>query len=177
VARVKIRRDRLFRSQGAQPPSEDVRIKEIDDVVIQVTQVFCPNGHNLVTESKGLFDGQPGIWLKVSDGTRSGEVVLSPFHGDHARLGFTDFKDGTRVRISCPICDVPLPRLSRCSCGQGDMVALYLTPSLEEGQVVALCDVWGCHRSKVFDQAQLLSAYLEDDEPPALIGESEVPYH
>jgi hypothetical protein len=39
---------------------------------------------------------------------------------------------------------------------------LYLTPELDDGRVVALCNVWGCHRSKVFDQAQLLSAYMQD---------------
>jgi hypothetical protein len=33
---------------------------------------------------------------------------------------------------------------------------------LDDGNVVAICNTWGCHRSKVFDQAQLLAAYLEE---------------
>lgn len=160
----KIKRDRLVRLGDLGGAVKGGYIRALDDVVIQVTQAYCPNGHNLVNADKGTFEGAPGIWLKVSAGGKTGEVVLSPYHGDHRRLGFTDFEDGTRVEIACPVCGVPLPRLIPCSCGSGDMVALYLTPDLDEGHVVALCDVWGCHRSKVFDQAQLLSAYLEEGE-------------
>ncbi|MBN2496600.1 MAG: hypothetical protein JXR96_18570 [Deltaproteobacteria bacterium] len=156
----KIDRDRLHRPTEAKA-SPDSQIREVDEVVIQVTQAFCPNGHNLVCNFKLLFDGEPGISLWVSDGEREGEVVLSPFHGDHSRQGLSDFDPGSKLTISCPICRHQLPRLSKCSCERGELFTLYLTPTLDDSHVVALCDIWGCHRSKVFDQAQLLSAYMD----------------
>jgi hypothetical protein len=163
VAKKDIKRDRLHRPQSDSGPSQDSFIQELDEVVIQVTQAFCPEGHNLVYNRDVLFDGEPGISLWVSDGRREGEVVLSPFHGDHSRQSEIDFDPGQLLEIRCPICKTPLPELSDCSCADNArLFALYLTPALDEGHVVALCNAWGCHRSKVFDQAQLLSAYMED---------------
>jgi hypothetical protein len=134
----------------------------VEEVIIQVTQAFCPNGHNLVRNRRQLFDGSPGISLLVSDGSDCQDVILSPFHGDHSRKGKACFADGTRLEVYCPVCRAQLPILSPCTCGKGNLVMLYLTDGLDDGNVVALCDVWGCHRSKVFDQAQLLAAYLDD---------------
>ncbi len=163
MAKDDIKRERLIRPQDAPKPSPNSFIQEVDDVVIQVTQAFCPNGHNLVRNHDVLFDGEPGISLWVSDGEKEGEVILSPFHGDHARKGMIDFKIGTTLKIFCPECKAELPKLSNCSCSDhGSLFGLYLTPELDEGHVVALCNIWGCHQSKVFDQAQLLSAYLEE---------------
>jgi hypothetical protein len=158
-----IERRKLHRPKAGPKPSPHSKLREVDAVVIQVTQLFCPKGHNLVRDREHLFDGQMGLCLWVSDGEKAGEVILSPFHGDHRRLGLTDFAKGTRLTIACPICKAPLPRLSACGCkDKGDLVKLYLTPELSEENLVALCNVWGCHRSKVFDQAQLLSAYIEE---------------
>jgi hypothetical protein len=163
VSKTSIKKDKLQRPFGAPHPSKKTRIKELDDVVIQVTQVFCPNGHNLVRNRRQLFDGSPGISLLVSDGDTSDTVILSPYHGDASRKGKASFPDGTRVEVSCPVCKAQLPKLGACNCeGDGELFMLYLTPELDDGRVVALCNVWGCHRSKVFDQAQLLSAYLQD---------------
>jgi len=154
---------KLHRPTVSAGPSADSHIREVDDVIIQVTQVFCHNGHNLILNSEKLFDGQPGISLLVSNGKTSGEVVLSPFHGDHRRRGMQDFKDGEHITVSCPVCKEELKPLAPCSCSKdGRLVKLYLTPKISEDNIVGLCNVWGCHRSKVFDQAQLLSAYVED---------------
>jgi len=157
----KFDREKIHRPDKDKSPSQDSQIREVDDVIIQVTQAFCHNGHNLVMNQEELFDGAPGISLLVSDGQSEGEVILSPYHGDHRRRGKQDFDDGTKLTVSCPVCREKLRELSPCTCDQGGMlVKLYLTPDLNEDHVVALCDVWGCHRSKVFDQAQLLSAYV-----------------
>ena len=163
MSKSKIDREKIHRPKEASAPSADSHIQEVDDVVIQVTQVFCQNGHNLIHNQEELFDGAPGISLMVSDGTSSGEVILSPFHGDHRRKGKTDFSEGARLTISCPECGEELKELSTCSCDKGGMtVKLYLTPDCSEDHIVALCSVWGCHRSKVFDQAQLLSSYEDE---------------
>lgn len=163
MAKKDIDRERLHRPVDAPTPSPDSFIEEVDDVIIQVTQAFCPKGHNLVRNHEILFDGAPGISLWVSDGQTEGEVILSPYHGDHARKGLVDFQVGQQLTIACPECRTELPSLAECSCGDhASLFGLYLTPKLDDGDVVALCNVWGCHRSKVFDQFQLLSAYLED---------------
>ena len=162
VPKATIERGKIHRPFGVPAPSPDARIKEVDDVVIQVTQAFCPNGHNLVRNRRQLFDGSPGISLWVSDGTNSGEVILSPFHGDHSKKSGLKFTKGSPLEVACPVCKAQLPVLSPCTCACGQLVMLYLTPQLDDGNVVAVCNSWGCHRSKVFDQAQLLAAYLED---------------
>jgi hypothetical protein len=161
VSKSSIQKEKIHRPSGSHPSSQS-HIREVDDVIIQVTQAYCPSGHNLVRNQTLLFDGQPGVSLWLSDGQREGEVVLSPFHGDHTKQGL-EFPDGSRLEITCPECRNQLPKLQPCTCpDNGDLVVVYLTPELDDGHVVALCNIWGCFRSKVFDQAQLLAAYLED---------------
>ncbi len=162
VDKPNIDRDKIHRPNETQPPSNDSHIRQVDDVVIQVTQAFCPKGHNLVRNKDILYYGEMGISLWVSDGEKEGEVVLSPFHGEHNRKGMIDFADGTKLQISCPVCRAPLPRISKCSCETGELYGIYMTEDCSEGNMVALCNVWGCHRSKVYDQAELLSAYMEE---------------
>ena len=148
----KIDRDKLRRPAGRTKPSPDSHLRELDDVVIQVTQVFCPRGHDLVFPHEDSFDGEPGIHLLVRHGKQEGRVILSPFHGDHRRRTELDFPEGTRVEVCCPVCGTKFPRLTACGCRwDGGLFKLYLTPSLSEDHLVALCDIWGCHRSKVFD--------------------------
>ncbi len=166
MAKKDIQQEKIHRPGDAPRPSADSFIKELPEtegVVIQVTQAFCPKGHNLVRNHEALFDGEPGISLWVSDGQREGEVILSPFHGDHTRLGLDGFSEGAVLEISCPECRTSLPRLSKCSCRKGaELVGIFLTPALSKGQMAAVCNAWGCHRSKVFDQAQLLAAYMQE---------------
>lgn len=162
MVKERIDKNKLKRPSKGMKPSPDSQIREVDEVIIQVTQVFCPNGHNLVRPHEDLFDGAPGINLLVSDGRRQGTVILSPYHGDHRRRGEIDFPEGSRLQVLCPECHELLPELGPCTCHwQGRLFKLYLTPALSDNQVVALCDVWGCHRSTVFDQAQVLSAFIE----------------
>jgi hypothetical protein len=162
VAKKDIKKEHLHRPSDSPEPSNDLGIEHVDDVVIQVTQAYCPNGHSLIRNRDELFDGCPGISLWISDGQTEGEVLISPYHGDPSRKGQPSFKEGQSISIACPECKAKLPRLSTCACKNGaSLLAVFLTKSLDEGQVIGLCDVWGCHRSKIFDQAQLLAAYME----------------
>jgi hypothetical protein len=157
-----IDKERIQRHSVA-PPSDETCAKEINGVVIQVTQAFCPEGHNLLFNEDELFDGARGISLYASDGQSEGEVILSPFHGDHRRKGKVDFEKGSELNISCPICKIPFERLSDCICPEkGELFKIYMTPNCNDSHVVALCNIWGCHRSKVFDQAQLLATYEQE---------------
>jgi hypothetical protein len=164
MAKQDIQQDRLRISNTPEPNSP---IKQVDDVFIVVTQAFCPNGHNVIDEATSeLFDGYPGIRLKVAHGTQSGEVHLSPFHGDESKRGKTDWEPGTRLEVRCPICDVPLPSIAKCRCDtgngqEGELIKLFLSPALNDSHVMALCNVWGCRHSRTIDNWQLISEFID----------------
>jgi hypothetical protein len=147
--------------RSAVTSDESVTVEKERDVFVIVTKLFCPNGHNLVNTEGDRFDGFGGIELLVSDGKTEGVVELSPFHGDSSKHG-PDFEEGVRLSVRCPKCHVELPTLARCTCGgHGMLRKLYLTPKLDDSSVVAVCDVWGCPRSRVIDENEILSEYLE----------------
>ncbi len=151
------------------PPPVDSSLKQVDDVFIVVTQAFCPNGHNLIVDFENGnydfecdFDGFPGLKIKLDSGVESGEIVLSPFHGDNSKKGKTHWKTGTKLVISCPYCGAVLPRLASCKCpDNGDLVKIYLSPSLTESNVLAICNIWGCRRSHTIDNWEMISEYLD----------------
>jgi hypothetical protein len=153
---------------SATPPSNSA-IKQVDDVFIVITQAFCPNGHNLIADfSAGDydfecdFDGFPGLKLCLESAVESAEVVLSPFHGDSSKKGKTDWRAGSKLNVLCPQCRTPLPRLASCRCPEnGDLVKVYLSPSLTDSHVLALCNVWGCRRSHTIDNWEIISEYLD----------------
>jgi len=164
MAKKDIQQDRLRISNNPAPNSP---IKQLDDVVIVVTQAFCPYGHNLIDESSSeMFDGYPGIRLKLVRGEESGEVHLSPFHGDGSKKGRVDWEPGTRLEVRCPVCDAPLPRIAKCHCdtgvGQdGDVIKIFLNPGLDDSHIIALCNVWGCRHSRTIDNWQLISEFVD----------------
>jgi hypothetical protein len=149
------------------PPAANSPIKKVDDVFIVVTQAFCPNGHNVIDETTSEpFDGYPGIRLRVAHGDRSGEVHLSPFHGDNTKRGMIDWEPGTKLEVRCPICNVLLPRLAKCHCDtgngqEGDMIKLFLSPALNDSHIMAFCNVWGCRHSRTIDNWQLISEFID----------------
>ncbi|MFO8071492.1 MAG: hypothetical protein R6V85_06415 [Polyangia bacterium] len=127
--------------------------------VIAVTRVFCPNGHNLVDESSGArFNGYPGIAVNAKGRHTGGKVILSPIHGDDTRFGETDFEPGEILEVTCPVCGVALPVIGPCGCQEDSkLVGLYLDEKLEDGNQVALCNAWGCLRSRITDRFQIIS--------------------
>ncbi len=143
-------------------PPPDSTLKQVDDVFIVISQAFCPNGHNLVTDDNADFDGYPGLKVRLESGEKSGNVVLSPFHGDDSKKGATDWVPGDKLRISCSICNEPLAKMASCRCdGKGDLVKLYLTPNLSDSHVLAMCNIWGCRRSRTINNWQIISEYLD----------------
>lgn len=147
-------------------PPPDSSLKQVDEVFIIVTQAYCPNGHNLIEEENQNpeydFDGYPGLRVHLETSSEGGDVVLSPFHGDDSKRGKTDWKVGTKVKVKCPICKTDLPRLASCRCEEGgDLVKVFLTPALSDSHVMAICNIWGCRRSRTIDNWQIISEYLE----------------
>lgn len=155
----------LVRISVAPPPCSS--IKQVDDVFILITQAFCPNGHNLVSEQNELFDGYPGIKLKLNAEDIKDEIIyVSPFQGDKSKKGKLDWKDGTKLDIKCPHCDISLPFIAKCNCessdGQvGQLLKLYLTPALSDADILVLCNIWGCSKSKIIDNWNIISEYFE----------------
>jgi len=127
--------------------------------VIAVTKAYCPNGHNLVTaESGARFNGFPGISIMVEGRSTRGIVVLSPIHGDDTKFGENDFDPGEQVRLTCPQCGAALPSIQPCGCTpDSQLVGMYLDEDLVDGNQVAICNVWGCLRSRVTDRFQIIS--------------------
>ncbi|MCD6499959.1 MAG: hypothetical protein J7M25_16820 [Deltaproteobacteria bacterium] len=159
MAKEDIRKDAL--RVHSPEASHDAGVSVEDDVVVIVTKLFCPNGHNLVNQESHKFDGYGGIRLLVSDGKVEDVVELSPFHGDLTKYGPT-FETGTKLSIRCPDCGVELPVLAKCGCEwHGDLRKLYLTESIDDAYLVTVCDVWGCPRSRVIDGNEILSEFLE----------------
>lgn len=151
---------------GGPQPSPETKV-EVEGVQMIVTQVFCPNGHDLIKSSSVAFDDNPGISLLVTDGDEEDIVVCSPVHGDPRKAHSVTHRIGAKLDIKCPECRTDLERLLPCSCGKGELVNLYLTPALNDGQVAAVCNVWGCPRSRVIDKWQIISEFVEAEEKSA----------
>jgi len=151
------------------PIPEEKSVAAIRGVTIVITQAFCPNGHNLVRRNDVLFDGYPGVSLFVECGDFADEVILSPIHGDHAKIGMPRaVLDGTRCVIRCPECEVELPKIADCGCEHGgDLVGLYLREDRSEGDVVGVCNILGCYRSRVMDKWEILSEFIQAEDGPA----------
>jgi len=162
-----IDKSKLLVPEGGPHASPELKLQTMDEVVAILTQVFCPNGHNVVEFSTVSFDDQKGISLMVDDGQHEDVVVISPFHGDPRKTHSVAFKVGTKLGISCPICKEPFQILLPCTCGKGELVGLFLSPALSESQVAAVCNVWGCPRSRVIDNWQIISQFVEEEERAA----------
>lgn len=144
-------------------PSEESQIlveQEEPQIIVVLTQVFCPNGHNLVGLSDQKFDGYPGISFWVKSGDTEGEVVVSPIHGDHEKRG-PDFPAGAKLSLACPVCKVELPELTNCGCHEhAKLRKLFLTSKLNDAHIMAVCDIMGCPRSRVIDSYEMFSEYI-----------------
>lgn len=131
-----------------------------DGSFIIVTQAFCPKGHDLVAYPGPTFDGFPGISIHVVAGGVDEIVTLSPMHGDDRRQGSEAFEPGTQCQLSCPVCGEGLPSFGDCDCGKGRLHAIELVRK-GGGEVVALCDVAECHRSRVAEGLDVLALFDE----------------
>ena len=155
-----IDRDSLVFPQGAPSLSEESGAALCDGAFIIVAQAFCPNGHDLIAYPGALFDGFPGISVRVKADEIDEVVVLSPMHGDERKRGGEDIPRGTSCVLSCPICEAELPTIGPCDCGEGNLHSVDLVPRAG-GEIAAVCDVAGCRRSRVADGLDVLAAFEE----------------
>ena len=139
-----------------------------DEVLIIVTQAYGPTGENLVGVSDVTFDGYPALTVGVRyDGGKETHVHLSPFHGDRRKKGGGDeIEVGTKCELFCPVSGKLLDRLDtgkRTKDG-ADYFAIYLSKRLNEGEMVAISDIWGDYHSRIVDHFELISAWATQEE-------------
>ncbi len=153
------------RSPAPREKSNIELLKHDGQVQVVLGQAFGPKGDNLIGIDDTQFDGHAALTLKVRAAGREGLTHISPIHGDDRKTGFIDIPVGTKCELLCPVSGEVLPKLPPVP---GDETtsyyALYLTPELSEGAVVGISDVWGHYHSRVVDNFELISTWL-DSEP------------
>jgi hypothetical protein len=137
-------------------------LEDPSGVTVVVTQAFGPKGDNLIGIRDVEFDGYPALTLLLEADGRQGEVHISPIHGDERKSGFTDIAPGTRCRLLCPVSRQPLERIDVEGDDETSYYAVYLTPQLSAGSMVAISDRWGHYHSRIVDNFELISLWLRE---------------
>ena len=144
-------------------PSPRTALKKEEERV-RLAAAYCPRGDNLMIEGAPTFDGEPGVCLEVSDGKTEGLVTLSPFHGDHRKIGM-EFPPGTVLTLRCPVCHVELDPIAPCTCSPDGMFhALYTVPKRSAQNFAGVCRVWGCLRSFTKDSGHIMSEFRPETQ-------------
>lgn len=146
-----------FDEKGMMIIPNPVKGKVVDaEKVIIVKEVYCPNGHNLIS-SRVSFNGYPGILLKIEKGAEVGFVGLSPIYGEKCRVSIDiDLKPGELYDLFCPECGEILPIHSSCRCG-GDFIALFLSPQNDFSECIGICNRVDCPNSKILEGGEMIS--------------------
>jgi hypothetical protein len=128
------------------PISKTKLLKEKELLVVK--ECFCHNGHDLVSD-RAIFDGLSGIVLKVKKGKRSGLVALNPVYGYKSRISVdVHLKKDETWKISCPVCNEPLPVFSSCNC-EGDLTALFLDKKADFFNCILVCNRIDCPNAQI----------------------------
>lgn len=118
--------------------------------------LYCPKGHNLVS-SRAIFNGYPGIMIKVEQENKSGLVAVSPIYGDKSRISIDiDLISGQVLKIFCPTCNIELPTYSTCNCG-ADLITFFLTPDADYSNCIGICNRVDCVQSQIIESGELVS--------------------
>ncbi len=129
--------------------------------ILVVGRLFCPNGHSLIS-NRAVFNGYPGIMVRVRTGQKEGLVALSPIYGSKTRIAMDiDLVKGEIVDLYCPHCDVLLPVHSPCSCG-ADLIAFFPTRDVDFTDCVAICNRVDCINSRILINDEVISLSMLD---------------
>ncbi len=136
-------------------------LERLPSGMIAITRAYCPNGHNLVDATEAArFNKYSGLVLMAAGEHTTGKVILSPIHGDDTKFGESGFELGEVTQLTCPECGVEFPVIQPCGCTEGsNIVGLFLSDELEDGNQVAVCTAWGCLRSRIMDRFQVISKF------------------
>ena len=154
------------KNEFANRPETASRLQAISEkgYVIVVTQAYGANGEDLMDREGPTFSGEPGVKVGVTQGDKQADVVLSPFFGDPAKLSPVQFEAGKRCELTCPETGEPLDEIPGMGSDEdGRYYAIYLSPKLGEGELVAISDVWGVTSSRMLSEGELLKLYAESE--------------
>ena len=161
--RKHIKTDGIVVKKGSNEWSDASQVEWVNDALVVLTQAYSHRGHPLISDDNPTFGGFPGVHLKVRANGTDHDVYLSPIHGHHARVGGDDIPDGTRTQVLCPVSGEELPEYegSHTPSCPGRLRTLYLTPKLTSAHVAVLCEMWGCQSSRVVDEFEILSEFVD----------------
>jgi len=149
---------RLFDTQGMMVIPEPIQSDNIKDgKVIVITNVYCQKGHSLI-DKKAMFNKHPGIVLNVEQSEKKGKIALSPIVGDKARICLDiDLEEGKTINMFCPECGIELPVHSPCDACDKDLLAMFLTPSGDFNNCIAVCNKVGCPKANIISSGELVA--------------------
>ncbi|MBA2664160.1 MAG: hypothetical protein H0U74_17850 [Bradymonadaceae bacterium] len=125
--------------------------------IVVVTQAFGADGEDLIDHTGPRFSGEPGVKLRVKQGDVVEDVVLSPFYGDPSKLSDQPFVAGVACELFSPVSGAPLDKIPGMHIeGGGAFFAIYLTPKLKGGELVAINNIWGNTNSRMLSEKELL---------------------
>ena len=153
-------------SEFAESPDTATRLQAITErgYIVVVTRAYGPNGEDLMNHDGPKFEGEPGVMVNVKQGDKEDIVTLSPFFGDPSKISAANFESGTRCELTCPESGVPLDPIPGMQTEDGgNYYAIYLTPKLKNGELVAISDVWGETNSRILSEGELLKLYAESE--------------
>lgn len=124
--------------------------------LIVIGHLYCPAGHELISK-RAVFNGYPGVLLKICGAECTGLVALSPIFGQKARITVdADIKSGEIVKFCCPHCGVALPAYAPCTCG-AELIALFTTPEKTYSDCVGVCNRVDCVNAQMIVGDELVS--------------------
>ncbi|MEJ2636010.1 MAG: hypothetical protein P8184_12055 [Calditrichia bacterium] len=125
---------------------------------VLLRQVFCPEGHPLISDENPKFDGKPGIHLICEGDYIRQSVYLSPFQGDNQKIFNKDFEQGEIIKVFCPVCQVEFPKLAPHDCKTDAMyIALFLDNKASFSNAACICNIWGCYASQLRLSGEVLA--------------------
>ncbi len=151
-------------------PATETRLQQMEEkgFVVLVTRAFGANGEDLMDRDGPQFSGSPGVKLLVKQGDLEDEVVLSPFYGDPEKLHDVEFVQGEPCELFAPESGKPLDKIPGMSTEDGgEYYAVYLTDRLQDGELVAVNNIWGNTNSRLMSEDEMLLLLADAEDPDA----------
>ncbi|MEI6055764.1 MAG: hypothetical protein WCR55_06870 [Lentisphaerota bacterium] len=140
-------------------------IKKGSDTFLVVENLFCPNGHSLMSTSIQIH-GANTIKFKISDGFSGGFLFLDAFWGSHSKLYSFIPKHSESLDsfdICCPVCSVSLLVKDRCK-EDGCKCEKAVQMNLPGKNRIVACARLGCpgHRIEIKDAPHKISEAISE---------------
>lgn len=137
-------------------PNQLKRDLDVAQKLIVMSHLYCPEGHDLVS-SRAVFNGYPGVVIRLCGAGGGGLVAMSPIYGQKVRVSINaDVVSGEVMTLCCPHCGVSLPAFSPCACG-AELIALFTTREKTYADCVGVCNRVDCENSQMIVADELVS--------------------